>query len=234
MAKDTSPWALFGEGMIGFARHRRRRFSDLPKGMHRVPGPIVILAERFVDSPAGPFVCLSIGEPVRVGLRIGMHFGISVINSEPALKAGEEHWGFPHELGSLRWWSEAGVRSVVWAERDIQVRATIKGRPLPLLFPVSSLQARAGGPVVVPSRFQSLVRRSSIEVIITDPDDPLAPLAGRHRGFTLSGLAMHRRAVKRATGWLNPLRGVLKAPEPGVAGMPTSLGRPRRSLTGSH
>lgn len=225
MAKNSSPWALFGEGMIAFARHRRRRLTKLPKGMHRVPGPIVILAERFVDSPAGPFVCLSIGEPVRVGFRVGMHFGISVINSEDALKAGDEHWGFPHELGALRWWSEAGVRSVMWDERQIQVRGTIKGRPMPLLFPMSSLPAKAGRPVVVPSKFQSLIRRSSIELLVNDPEDPLFPLAGTHRGFVLSGLAVHRRAVRRATGWMNPLRGVLRSPEPGVASMPTTLRR---------
>ena len=230
MGKNGAPWALFGEGVVALIRHRGRAVADIPKGMHRMPGPIVVLAERFVDSPAGPFVCLSIGEPVRAGSQVGLYFGISVINSGEARQAGEDHWGFPHELGSLHWSSDASSRTVVWKERNLELRCAIKGRPLPLLFPMSSLQSHGDSPVVTPRRNRSLVRRARVE-IVTEEGDPLESLAGIHRGFTLSGPAMHRRAVtQQANGWLTPLRGVLRAPEPGVAGMRSHTASVRHGL----
>lgn len=209
-------WALLGEGIVALARQRPESLHPLPPGLHRIPGPIAILAERFIDSPVGPFLSLSVGEPVRLGLRPGYFFGTTVLNSPNARRVGRQYWGFPHELGTLHWNTRNGCRKLEWEDRGIDVTAEVKGRPLPVLLPLRSVQQRSDGPVIVPTRLRSLVRRSRVELTVADSTDPLASIAGRHMGFVLSGMVIHRNAARRAFGWFATLRAPLRSAEPGV------------------
>ncbi len=211
-------WALLGEGIVAVVRRRSVRRMPLPKGLHRMPGPVLVVGERFVDSPVGPFLSLRVGEPARMGLRLGWYFGTSVVNNADARKLGRQYWGFPHELGTLRWNSEANTRSLTWEERGIQLEAEVAGRGLPILCSVRTLQHRTDGPVVIPSRLRALARRSTVALSF-GPDDPLAGLGGSHFGFTLSGLLIRRHSARVGFGLFSTLRAPLRGPDPGVVGM---------------
>lgn len=219
---------LLGEAIVGFAwRAHHFHVSSLPKGLHPIPGPIVILAERFIDSPIGPYTSLSFGEPVRLGIRPGYFFGVSVLNSPEARRVGRQTWGFPHELGTLHWLSEAGHRSVEWEEGGISVNAKSSGRAKPFLIPMRMVQRRTDGPVIVPNRLRAMARGATVEVEAFGKD--LEGLNGTHRGMVLSGMVLRRNPARRAHGLLSTLRAPLRAPEPGVAGM---VGRRCRSMVG--
>lgn len=215
--EDESHWALLGEAVVGFATRPRRVFR-LPQGFHRMPGPALILAESFVDSPVGPFLSLSVGEPARLGMHPGFYFGAAVLNNANARRAGRQYWGYPHELGSLKWISEGNTRGVVWEERGVEVRAEIFGRPLPVLFPLRSIQRRSDGPVVIPAKLKALMRRAHL-TLSTTADDPLVAFGGAHRGVALSGMLLRRNAARRPLGWFSTFRPPLRAPEPGVITM---------------
>lgn len=216
--EDEPNWALLGEGIVAFARRRKGVLPPLPYGLHRIPGPVVILVENFIDSPVGPYVSLSIGEPVRLGLRPGFYFSTSVLSSTNARRIGRLRWGFPHELGSLVWSTDANVRSVIWDERQMEVRASVASRPMPILLPLRVIQRRGDGAVVIPTRLKALAYRSRVEVALK-AGDPLFSIGGVHRGFVLSGMLIRRNAARRALGWISTLRAPVHSAEPGVLGM---------------
>ena len=59
-----APWALAGESIVGLARGAGRRPCFHP-GCARMPGPSLLAATRYTDSPIGPFVELIVGHPPR-------------------------------------------------------------------------------------------------------------------------------------------------------------------------
>jgi len=215
---DDAHWALLGEGVIAFCRRLPRRSMPIPPGLHAIPGPTVVLGERFIDSPVGPFISLAIGRPVRLGLRPGYFFGLSVLNNGEARRLGRRYWGFPHELGTLEWGSEGKRRSLIWEERGIELRFGVGRKPMPLLVPIRSLQQRSDGPVVVPSRLRATARRTPVDIHLLD-DDPLISLIGRRPGFALSGMLLRRHPARHPLGMFATLRAPLGAAEPGVVGM---------------
>ena len=214
---DQGSWALLGEAVVGFSS-RPRRLVGLPRGIHRMPGPAVILAEKFLDSPVGPYLSLSIGEPARIGAHVGIYFGTSVVDNSHARRAGRQYWGYPHELGALRWISEGAQRGIAWDERGIEVRAEVLGRPMPFLVPVRTMQRRSDGPVVIPGRMRAMARRSRVS-FASPEDDPFAVINGFHRGVALSGLIVRRNGARRPLGLFSTLNVPHRAPEPGVIGM---------------
>lgn len=209
-------WALAGEAIIAFVGHHRAVHA-LPAGFHRLPGPVVVVAQRFDTSPVGPYLCLAVGEPVLLGLRPGYFFGTVVIDVPEARKASRSEWGFPTELGTLRWHTKPDGASLSWEERSIDVTAEVRGRPLPMLLPVRSVQRRADGQVIVPSRVRGIARRSLVRVDLPSKD-PLGALRGEHVGFRVSGMSVRRGAARRPLGLLSSFRAPLR-PEPGVLGM---------------
>ena|GEM_PF-1308485 len=217
-ARPETQWSLLGEAVIAFGRRLPRRAMPLPPGIHGLPGPTAIVAERFADSPVGPYVSLSIGRPARLGLRPGYFFGLSVLNNGDARRLGRRYWGFPHELGNVVWGIDGDRRSVIWEERGIELRFGAGRRPLPILLPVRSLQQRSDGPVVVPSRLRAMARKTVIDVEMAD-DDPLVSLSGRRGGFVLSGMLLRRHPARHPLGMFATLRAPLGSPEPGVVGM---------------
>lgn len=224
---EDACWVLRGEAIIGLVR-RPRRLVPLPTGLHRLPGPALIVGQRFNDSPAGPFCTLAIGEPARLGARPGYYFGLAVLDNPEARRAGRQYWGYPYELGRLTWSSDAEARSITWEERDITVTAEVLGARWPLLWSSRSLQHRRDGAVIVPSRLRALARRSRI-IVETLDSDPLSAIAGPHPGVVLDGLLLRRNPARRPLGTFSTLRAPLRAPEPGIIGMD-----PMPAARGSH
>lgn len=206
-----------GEAIVALIS-RNRRMMHLPAGIHRLPGPAFVIAQRFIDSPAGPFLCVSVGEPARVGARIGYFFGASAVDNPDVRRMARHLWGFVQELGHLTWTSDATSRSLVWEERGLSISAEIGRLRVPLIAPGRALQRRSDGPVIVPAKVSGFARRSRIELAIEEDDD-LAPLIGVHGGWAIDGLAVKRHPARRPQGLLSRLRPPMTSPEPGVIGM---------------
>src|SRR5689334_13253033 len=128
-ATPDAPWALVGECILGVVRGGRRRHPTwegrMPSGVSPLPGPVIVLAVRYTESPVGPFLELAIAEPARVGLRVAFCVTTSVVSAPPARVGGRLGWGLPRELGRLTWTADGDDRALRWDERGIEVR----GRP---------------------------------------------------------------------------------------------------------
>jgi hypothetical protein len=221
-----APWDLGGESIVGLAAGRLRSTSELPGGLHRVPGPSSIVAARYDDSPVGPYRELAVGEPARLGARLGLCITTMAVTSVDSRLAGRVNWGFPKEFATLLWLDEGDDRVVRWEERGIVVRATPCGPPLPVMVPLVALQRRADGLVTVRGRMRGRGRLARLDVAVPT-DDPLAGLAGKHRGLLVAGMRLVINAARRPVGWSSTLRAPLRAPEPAL-----SWGRAQPARTG--
>jgi hypothetical protein len=215
--RASSRWALQGESILAVVRARSMS-APLPRSLHRLPGPLLVVAERFADSPVGPFSVLSVGVPVRLGARPAWHYCISVVSTSDARRAGRSFWGFPHQLGTLTWATEGDTVSVRWEEQEMRIEAHRARRPLPFLLPVRSAQVRSDGPVIVPEWMRGMARRATVTIASSD-SGPAAFLAGTHQGLRVSGLHVRRSPARVPAGMFSSLRAPLRSPEPGVAGM---------------
>src|SRR4051812_18410761 len=144
MSAPVAPWALAGESLVALARCGAPS-GPLPAGLARLPGPALVVANRYTDSPVGPYLELAIGFPARLGVRPGWSFTTMVVDSADARKGGQLNWGFPKELGKLLWRHDGDERELRWLDRDICVRGTPGSLVLPFLVPMRSLQHRADG-----------------------------------------------------------------------------------------
>ncbi|MDQ3355080.1 MAG: acetoacetate decarboxylase family protein [Actinomycetota bacterium] len=221
MAAPFAPWALAGESFAGLARCDVR-LGPVPWGLHPLPGPVLVVAVCFSESPVGPYLELAIGEPARLGLRAGWCITTMVVDSAEARSGGRLNWGFPKELGTLVWRRDGAERELRWVERDLVIRGRPGGPPLPIMAPVRTLQRRGDGPVVVPGRMRGRVRLARIEVEVP-PGDALEPLVGRHPGVHVAGMHFLVRPARHPVGLASTLRAPLRAPEPAL-----SLGSPGR------
>ena len=211
----VAPWELAGECVVALVRSSAPR-PPLPAGLHAMPGPLVVSAVRVTESPVGPYLELSVGEPARVGARIGLCMTLMVVDSPESRLAGRLNWGLPKELGTMRWLADADERTLTWEDRDVVVRAMPSGPAVPMIAPVHSLQRRADGLVVVGGRLRGRARSARVE--ITGPDtDRLAGLAGSHRGMVLSGMRMVVNPARRPAGLTATLRAPLRAAEPALS-----------------
>ena len=195
---------------------RGGRVDGLPDGLRRLPGPCSISGTRFDQSPVGPYRELAVGQPACLGARVGMCMTTMVVTSVDARLGGRVNWGFPKELGTLVWLDEGDARVLRWEERDIVLRASPIGPPLPVLLPLRSLQRRADGLVSVRGHARGRGRVARVEVDIP-ADDPLAPLAGRHNGLMVAGMRLIMKPARRPVGLTATLRAPLRAPEPALS-----------------
>jgi hypothetical protein len=144
-----APWVLGGECLVAMVRPSAP-LGDLPDDdLRRVPGPCPVTAARYDDSPVGPYRELAVGQPARLGCRLGVCITTMAVTSVDSRLGGRVNWGFPKELGTLVWLDEGEDRVMRWEERDIVVRASPVGRYLPVLLPLRALQRRADGMVSV-------------------------------------------------------------------------------------
>lgn len=180
----AAAWKATGECVVGFATCGRRD-APLPAGLQRLPGPVLVVAARYATSPLGPYLELAVLEPVRVGLHVGTCATMMVVDSAESRDAGRIRWGFPKELGSLHWSSEDDAVSLEWEERAMVVRSQPCGPAFPALVPFRSLQSRADEPVRIDGVLRGPARFSRMEITVGS-EDPLASLAGRHRGTAVA------------------------------------------------
>ena len=189
--------------------------GDLPDGLRRMPGPCALTAASYDDSPVGPYRELAVGQPAHLGARLGVCITTMAVTSVDSRLGGRVNWGFPKELGTLIWYDEGDGRVLRWEERDIVVRATPVGPPLPVLLPLRALQRRSDGLVSVRGPARGRGRVARVEVTVPD-DDPLAGLAGRHRGLMVAGMRLVVSPARRPVGLTATLRAPLRAPEPAL------------------
>lgn len=195
---------------------RRGPRPSLPVGLQPFPGPVVVCATRFTDSPVGPYLELSVAVPARLGARVGLCVTTMVVDSSASRLGGRLNWGFPKELGTLRWLADGDERALAWEDRDVVVRGRPAGPSLPMVAPVRTLQRRSDGLVVVGGRMRGWARAARVE--ITAPaEDGLAALAGLHRGMVMTGLRLVVNPARRPSGLTATFRAPLRAPEPGLS-----------------
>lgn len=212
-----APWMLRGEAIIAVVRRPSpgAAMGEIPAGLAGLPGPLVVMAERFDDSPVGPYMSMAFGQSARLGLRPGVCFTRMVVSSTDRRTAGRLNWGFPGELGVVTWTSDAGGAVVRWEEGEVELRCARRSRiGVPMMLPMRSLQHRADGPVVVPERLwgRAHVARTAIAVA---PGGPLAALAGTHLSLWMAGVRTVIRPARHPAGRLSSLPAPLRAPEPG-------------------
>lgn len=215
MSAPVAPWVLSGESLVAVCRCRDAAVS-LPEGISQLPGPVLVVANRYSQSPVGPYIELAIGRLARLGPRPGWCFTTMVVDSSEARVGGRLNWGFPKELGRLLWRHDGDDRELRWVDRDICVRGTPRAFVLPVLVPMRSLQRRVDSPVVVPGRLRGRARVASVSVY-APRDDPLAGIAGEHRGLFLSSMHFTVKPARRPVGFTSTLLAPLRAPEPALS-----------------
>ena len=210
-----APWELTGESIAGLVR-ARGPIGPIPPGITRIRGPVLVVAVHYRGSPVGPYLELGVGEPARLGARLGWCFTTMVVDSPESRTDGRANWGFPKELGTLAWDRDGDERELRWAERQLVVRGLPTSLRAPVLVPVRALQRRGDGPVVVPGRLRGLARFARVEVEVPRGDQ-LESLAGWHRGATVDGMRFVVRPARQPFGFTSTLRAPLHAPEPALS-----------------
>jgi hypothetical protein len=208
-----APWTLSGEVVVTLVR--RPAGGDaalLPQGLQPLPGPAVLWAGHWAQTPVGPFTELALAVPARLGLRPGLCITMSVVNNAEARLAGRLGWGMPRQLGSLRWLAAGAQRTLAWTEHDLEVRAEVRPGGGPFTKAIRGLQRRSDGPVVVPARLSGWIRRARVTIEVP-PEDGLAPLAGSRRGWIVSGRSLVLQPSRRPVGLLGTFLAPLAAPE---------------------
>jgi hypothetical protein len=213
------PWSLAGEFVVALVRGRvsgSGAGSQLPPDLHRMPGPNLLVAARYSESPVGPYLELALSEPARLGARVGMCVTTMVVTTSESRLGGRANWGFPKELGTLDWSCEGAARVLRWHERDIVVRGTPVGPPLPTLVPTWMLQRRADGPVSAAARLSGRARTARVEVSVPE-GDPWAPIGGSHLGAVLAGGKLVMGEASPATPRTSRRRQGAGVPEPALS-----------------
>jgi hypothetical protein len=206
-----APWSLGGEAVVGLVVGRRPA-TGLPADLAPLPGPVLIVATCYDESPVGPYLELAVGVPARLGLRPGWCMTTMVVDSSASRRGGRDSWGLPKEVGRLTWRRDGEEREMRWPERGVVVRGTPMGPALPGLVPVRALQRRLDGPVVVPGRLRGRGRVATVSFVVPEAD-PLAPLAGSHLGVQVAGMRFLVRPARQPVGVASTLRAPLRAPE---------------------
>jgi len=146
----------------------------------------MVAAVRYTRTPVGPYLELAVGEPAWLQRRPGLAITTMVVDSPASRLGGVANWGFPKEMGVLRWTDDGTFRSLTWADRDITVRAAANPRRgMPAWVPVQAIQPMQGGDVFVPGRLWGWLMPARVEIDVPAAD-PLASMAGRHVGGVLT------------------------------------------------
>jgi len=217
-----APWSLSGEVIVALVRRPVGGDAGaLPPGLQPLPGPAVVWAGHWAQTPVGPFTELAVAVPARLGLRPGLCITMSVVNNADARLAGRLGWGLPRQLGSLRWLAVGPQRTLGWADRGLEVRADVRPGAGPFTKAIRGLQRRSDGVVVVPARLSGWIRRARVTIEVPD-DDGLAPIAGSRRGWIISGRTLVLEPSRRPSGWLRTLVAPRLAPDVAPGCTPTT------------
>ena len=214
----AAPWSLSGEVVVTFVRRPTGGDAGvLPPGLQPLPGPAVVWAGHWAQTPVGPYSELAVAVPARLGLRAGLCITMSVVNNADARLAGRLGWCMPRQLGALRWLALGPQRSLGWSERDIEVRAEVRPGAGPFTKALRGLQRRGDGPVVVPARLTGWLRRARVTIDVP-PGDGLGPLAGSRRGWIISGRSLVLEPSRQPSGLLRTLLAPAHPPEAAPGG----------------
>ncbi|GAC1517673.1 MAG: hypothetical protein NVS1B12_04840 [Acidimicrobiales bacterium] len=213
-----APWAMVGEVITAVFRRAGSGVGG-GAGATTLPGPGILFAARYQTSPIGPFTELAVVEPVhrRPG-RVGFAVTYSVVDDERACRDGRTKWGFPREVGRLRWDHRDDAIRVTWDDQALQVDVVVGRVAFPLLVPVHLLQHRGTERVVVPVRFRGLARVARITVS-APPDGPMAVLAGARRGLVLGAPRLRIDPAVSPLGWAGLASRLGRAPAPAAPGL---------------
>jgi len=207
-----APWSLTGEVIVAFVRKPAGGDAAvLPAGLQPLPGPAVVWAGHWAQTPVGPFTELAVAVPARLGLRPGLCITMAVVNNADARLAGRLGWGMPRQLGSLRWLAVGSQRKLGWADRDLEVIAAVRPGAGPFTKAIRGLQRRSDGVVIVPARLSGWIRRARVTIEVPD-DDGLSPIAGSRRGWIVSGRTLVLEPSRRPRGLLRTLLAPRVAP----------------------
>jgi hypothetical protein len=187
MSAPGAPWRLEGEAIVTLARAPGRRGDAVPAA-RRLPGPLLVVGARFTASPVGPYLEFAVCEPAMLRGRPGWSITTMVVDSPASRLGGRMNWGFPRELGTLRWTADGETTELRWVDRGIVIRATPRRFRMPAALPVRAIQHSAEGAVIVPGRLRGWLRGARVEVE-APLDDPLEVLAGTRPGGVLSSFA---------------------------------------------
>lgn len=180
---------------------RPRSGTRLGLGFAPLPGPGFVVAARYQASPIGPFTELNIVEPVRRNrLRAGLAVTLSVVNDDRARRDGRANWGFPRELGTLRWDGGDGAIRLTWDEGRLALEAVPSRLAFPLLVPLRLVQHRGPDPVSVPVRLRGMARTARVNLAVPE-DGPLAFLAGVHRGIVVAAPRLRIAPAETSHRW---------------------------------
>jgi hypothetical protein len=151
-----------------------------------MPGPAVLWAGHWAQTPVGPFSELAVAIPARLGARIGLCVTFSVVTNADARMAGRLGWGLPRQLGDLRWVATGPGRRLEWWDREIEVTAQTRRISAPFAAALRAIQRGGDGPLIVPTRLRGWVRRADV-MISVEPGDGLEELRAEQRGWLVSG-----------------------------------------------
>ena len=179
----------------------------------------MVTASRFTESPVGPYLQLAVAVPARLGGRLGWCVTHLVVDNQDARSGARLNWGFPAELGTLRWREDELEQELVWEDREVVVRGRGRGPRLPLAVPHRELQQRGDGPVMVPDRLLGMFRLASVRIQAFH-GDALVTLAGRHLGTVVSGANRVMREARTPVGLIAPLRAPVAVTEPLLSELP--------------
>src|SRR2546423_804645 len=183
-------WRLAADTIVAFSRVPAAERARLPEGAHGLPGLGLVFAISYSNSPVGPYLETVVCIPARYLGRAGYCVTTIVVDSEPALWAGLDFWGYPKVLGTMEWQADGRDRELRWKERDLVVRARSSRLSVPGAAIIPTIQALPdGGGAFTGLRIAGKQTPARIE-IETPADGPLARLAGRHWGSTATGLRM--------------------------------------------
>jgi hypothetical protein len=183
----AAPWLLSGEVIVVFLpRPQLGEAAQLPPDLRPLPGPAILWAGHWAQTPVGPFSELAVAVPARLGLRVGLCITFSVVTNADARMAGRLGWGLPRQLGDLRWVAVGPRRRLEWWDREIEVTAEATRSSAPFATVLRALQRGADGPLIVPTRLRGWARRAEVLVKV-EAGDGLEELAGPRKGWLVSG-----------------------------------------------
>ncbi len=216
MVAPVAPWTLTGEALVGLVRGGRSLVHRLPPEVRPLPGPTLVMAAAYEDSPVGPYIELVVGRPARLGLRVGWCMTVLVCDSPASRMGGILNWGFPEELGSLTWEIDGDRRQLRWAERDLSLTGEARSLRLPVTMPGRAIQRRSDGPVVVPASLRGRARFARLDLACPDAD-PMAGFRGRHLGCHIAGVRVVLRPARHPSGLVASFLAPLRAPGPALS-----------------
>lgn len=213
-AGPPAPWLLSGEVIVVFLpRPTLGEAAVLPPDLRPLPGPAVLWAGHWAQTPVGPFSELAVAVPARLGLRLGLCITFSVVTHAGARMAGRLGWGMPRQLGDLRWVAMGPGRRLEWWDREMEVTAQARRTSRPFAAGLRALQRGADGPLVVPTRLRGWARRAEVLVTVA-PGDGLEQLGGLRKGWLVSGRQVVLEPSRAPVGFFGSRR-VAPAPAAG-------------------